>query len=323
MLPCSLALTESLSSSPTLPVRQPAFDSLEFSVPSTASKRSAPSLEQAVPSSPRCRSRVFSTPQRFQPIESSRPCFVPQPFLGFPFSVFPSQKARTSLEATAPLQLSTRLPRRAAFALSPTLSPTSTPKRSCQDPKPTMSYLSANPEGSTSRSLWARAANPPRSASFTCFEAFFLLRVRSLPTQVAPRRRPIRSWVSPLQSVLPRHLEASTRPSDPKALERDQSARRLWPLTKGPQRPESLVDPSAQVGIPVEPKHPRVPVGGCWPGGDQPGPPLGGLFSSHDLQGYEQARRPWPTEYSSVSRAAFPSEEGANSPEVSASSATS
>jgi len=112
-------------------------------------------------------------------------------------------------------------------------------------------------------------------------------------------------------------------PKHPKALQHDRSARRPRPLTKGPPRLESLVNPSAQVGIPVEPKHPRVPVGGCWPCGDQPGPPLGGLFSSHDLLSYEQARRPWPTEYSSASRAAFPPERGANSPEVSASSTAS
>jgi len=68
----------------------------------------------------------------------------------------------------------------------------------------------------TSRTSWARAMKPPLSASFTCFEAFLPSRIRSLLTRVAPRQRPILSWVSsPLESS----------PTTPRSLEPAQAAR--------------------------------------------------------------------------------------------------
>jgi len=121
-----------------------------------------------------CRNRSWDPPSERSPSENRAPLSRPH----------------------APLKLSTRLPSRAALALSRDVSPTPTPERSSLDPRPAMSSLSANPVRPTSRSLWAQTANPPLSASFTFFEALFLSQVRSLPTRVAPRRRPLLSWVS-------------------------------------------------------------------------------------------------------------------------------
>jgi hypothetical protein len=46
-------------------------------------------MGRAVPFPPRFRSQVFSTSQRFQPARVPRPCFVPQPFLGFSLQSLP------------------------------------------------------------------------------------------------------------------------------------------------------------------------------------------------------------------------------------------
>jgi len=67
-----------------------------------------------------------------------------------------------------------------------------------------------------SRTSWAQAMKPPLSARFTCFEAFLPSQVRSLLTRVAPRQRPILSWVSsPLESS----------PTTPRSLGPAQAAR--------------------------------------------------------------------------------------------------
>jgi len=101
-----------------------------------------------------------------------------------------------SRDALAPLQLSTRVPRRAVRALSPPVSADShafarlpgVPGRLCPPFLPT--------RRPASRTNWARTTNSPLTASFVCFEAFFPSRIRSQLTRVAPRQRPLLSWVS-------------------------------------------------------------------------------------------------------------------------------
>ena len=49
-------------------------------------------MKRAVPCAPRFRSRVFTTPQRLSQLRVSRPCFVPQPFLGSSLQSLPLAK---------------------------------------------------------------------------------------------------------------------------------------------------------------------------------------------------------------------------------------
>jgi hypothetical protein len=60
------------------------------------------------PTPPRFRSQVFSTSQRFQPARVPRPCFMPQPFLGFlPSEPSPHRDRVPLSRPLAPLQSST------------------------------------------------------------------------------------------------------------------------------------------------------------------------------------------------------------------------
>jgi len=125
--------------------------------------------------------------------QASRPCFVPQPFLGFSPSEGSPRENRAPLSGPhAPLWLSTGELDALLESLSPRVSPTPTLSRSCLDPHATMASLSTRfPDTSTSRSPLphpsdalpgrpgSRAAEPPRPANFTHFGALILPRVRS------------------------------------------------------------------------------------------------------------------------------------------------
>jgi len=133
-------------------------------------------MEQAVPGPPRFRSQAFSTSQRF-PSEprASRPCFVPQPFLGFSFRAFPSQRSDTPLEAAAPLQFVTRVPQRTLRDSSPPVSPTPTPFGALAwFPAAAMAPFRQNQKILLPGHREPRLARPLHSASFVCFEAFSL-----------------------------------------------------------------------------------------------------------------------------------------------------
>jgi hypothetical protein len=111
-----------------------------------------------------------------------------------PFRAFPSQRSRTSLEAASSLAVIhrcaetrrpqpyhprfRRLPRFHAVAWFP--------------PR-TMSSLFPS-RSSVPGHSGLRTTEPPRSASFTYFEAFLPLRVRSQQPWVAPQCWPVLSW---------------------------------------------------------------------------------------------------------------------------------
>jgi hypothetical protein len=104
---------------------------------------------------------------------------VPQPFLGSPFRAFPSQRARTPLEATTPLQLSTRVPERTARDLVATgftdaHAFTQLPG-SPDDYRLPFRKLYCSLPGCPE----SQAVKPLHSASFTCFEVLLPLRIRS------------------------------------------------------------------------------------------------------------------------------------------------
>jgi hypothetical protein len=81
---------------------------------------------RAVPFPPRFRSQVFSTSQRFQRARVARPCFVPQPFLGFSLQSLPLTEIvypfRGHLCSPAVIHRRAGLP--VSAALSPPVSPT-------------------------------------------------------------------------------------------------------------------------------------------------------------------------------------------------------
>jgi hypothetical protein len=90
-----------------------------------------------------------------------------------PFRVFPSQEiACASRRSPASLWLSSGVPGRTTRVLSPAVSPTSTLSRGCPVPPPTMSSLFTR-RSTLPGCPGSRAAEPPRSASITHFEASF------------------------------------------------------------------------------------------------------------------------------------------------------
>lgn len=118
---------------------------------------------------------------------------------------------------------------------------------------------------------------PLLSASFTYFEAFIPLRVRSRPSRVA-------SWRSAdalLSFALPAVFSKSALESLPARIRRPEHCftRRIRSRLKGP------CDPSCQVR--TSPKQRIESVQSCstasGPLRDRPAPPLGGVSSSHDL----------------------------------------
>ena len=144
---------------------------------------------------------------------------MPQPFLGsLPSECSPHRNREplsvpTSSHAVIHQRAETHLPGPYCrpFHQTPTLS------RDGLAPRTTMSPLSTH-RSTLPESPGSWAAEPPRSASFTYFEAFLLLRVRSHPGRVAPNRRPILSWVSaPLESSPP--TPRILRPAQARGLE--------------------------------------------------------------------------------------------------------
>jgi len=122
-------------------------------------------------------------------VRASRPCLMPQPFLGSPLQSLPLVEiAYPSRGSLASLQSSTNVRRRAPDALSPLVSPTPARERVRLDPPTTMSSLSSSRSSSPGRS-GCRTAGSSRPASFTYFEASLPLRVRSLLVRVSPRQQ--------------------------------------------------------------------------------------------------------------------------------------
>jgi hypothetical protein len=158
----------------------PGPTSLRFLIPSTASLGLAPWLKRAVPSSLRLRSQVFSTSQRFLHVQTSRPCFVPQAVREIhPPECSPHRNRAPLSRPHAPLQLSTGVPERTSRRLV-TAGFGRLPRSHAVAwlPPATMSSLSPRRSATPGRP-GPRSVEPSRSATFTCFEALILLRVRS------------------------------------------------------------------------------------------------------------------------------------------------
>jgi hypothetical protein len=147
MLPCSMALTESLRFLLSLPTCRPAYDFPRLSCPFNGIPLVSPIMKRAV------HSRLGSALRLSQPLSG----FLATPGLrglvscrnrswDLPPECSPRKDRRASRRRLAPLPLSTRLPWRAALVLSPLVSPTPTLSRSCLVPPATMSSLSTCPK---------------------------------------------------------------------------------------------------------------------------------------------------------------------------------
>jgi hypothetical protein len=155
----------------------------------------------------------------------SRPCFMPQPFLGFSLQSLPlAEIAHPSRGHIAPLWSSTRVLDAASWTLSPPVSPTPTLSRGCLVPH--VDYgLPFHAPKHASRPPWVQTTELARSASFTHFEALILLRVRSHSPGSPRANTPLLSWGSA-------SLEPS--PSTPRVLDP--------PEPRGPARAPSSGD---------------------------------------------------------------------------------
>jgi len=136
---------------------------------------------------------------------ASRPCFVPQPFLGSSLQSVPL--ARISAPLSRPLaswRLSTDVLDRVDQDLSPPVSVTHTLARACQLSPTTMSSLSARRSALPGHS-GSRTTEPIRSVRFTRFEASIPPRVRSHQPEL-----PLTSGRSSLGFSAPPELSPST-----------------------------------------------------------------------------------------------------------------
>jgi hypothetical protein len=190
---CSLSelLTASRPSDPTVGLAP-----LRFLHPSTTSRERAPCGAGRHPA-PVPLSGFLNLSAVSRQARASRPCLVPQPFLGFlPSRVFPSQRSRTPLEAAGSLVVihahpGARLPGpfTTGFPRQPTLT------RDRLDPPGAMSSLSAHASArfpvAPDPELRSRPAPPLHPLrSFVPSASPFA------PIRVSPNRRPLLSWVS-------------------------------------------------------------------------------------------------------------------------------
>jgi hypothetical protein len=202
-------------------------------------------LRRTVPCAPRFRSRVFSTPQRLQQLRASRPCFVPQPFLGSSLQSLPLTKiAHPSRGGLLPCSYP---PARGSAPLD-SLSPPVSSNAHAFARLPASSDDYGLPFQLTEISLPGRpgrqATGSPRLASFTCFEASCSLRESVHRRNGLPHPAgPLLSWASsPLtpSPLTPRSLYPP-RPRGPKhAPSPEGSGARL----EGPLSPLSRVRPA-------------------------------------------------------------------------------
>jgi hypothetical protein len=100
------------------------LDGVRRSRPSEVALRAGlPPRKRLSQDASRCRSQAFSTSQRFDPTQPSRPCLVPQPSPGFSPSEVSPRRNRARLSAPlAPSRLSAVPPDGVTWALSPVVS---------------------------------------------------------------------------------------------------------------------------------------------------------------------------------------------------------
>jgi len=125
-----------------------------------------------------------------------------------PSELFPHEDRAPLSGPLAPLQLSTDVPGRAERRRSPPVSPTSTLSRGCLDPPTTMDSLSVH-RGALPGRPELRPTEPPCSASFTYFEAFFPSRDRTSSLGSPRSHRPLLSGFCPFEAF-------SSHASDPR-----------------------------------------------------------------------------------------------------------
>jgi hypothetical protein len=199
--------------------------------------------------------------------------------------------------------------------LLPKVSPTPTPSRSRLDPPPTMDSLSTD-ESLLPGRPGSLTAKPLRSASFTCFEVFFPLQVRSHQTELLRPGGRCSPGFPPLQSFLSYHA-SSSRPARVRRPEHVSSPEGSDARPEGPRDPSRRVRPSLYRN--TEKTSSTVPG----PLRDRTAPPLDGTSSPSALDPLEQARTlPDPRSLEVRGKRRF-SEKTACSPGVSASSTTS
>ena len=150
-------------------------------------------MKRAVPCAPRFRSRVFTTPQRLSQLRVSRPCFVPQPFLGSSLQSLPLTKiAYPSRGSLLPCSYPPARGSAPPDSLSPPVSSNS--RAFARLPASSDDY--GLPFQLTEISLPGRpgrqATGSPRLASFIYFEASCSLRESvHRASWVAPPRRAV------------------------------------------------------------------------------------------------------------------------------------
>jgi hypothetical protein len=177
-------------------------NSPEISGPYNDTTRASPVVERAVTSAPVPLSGFPNLSAVSEHARTSRPCFVPQPFLGFPPSELSPHRDRAPLSRPhASMQLSTDIEDEPPEVLLRPLSPTPTLARSSLDPATAMSSLSACRVAPTRFPIpldHERRSRPLRPHHL----------LRSLdppvspfaPSRVSPGRRSILSWIfSPLE----------------------------------------------------------------------------------------------------------------------------
>ena len=175
---------------------------------------------------------------------ASRPCLVPQPFVGSSLQSLPlAGIAYPSRGRLLPCSHPRACWSRDAQLLSRLVSSTPTLTRSGLIPPAAMGSLSAWPKPCFPVALETERRNLLCSARFTCFEALLLPRVRSHQFELPRTWRPILSWVSA-------SLEPS--PSTPRVLKPTRTARErarpqpedLGARPRGHRCPPSQVKPS-------------------------------------------------------------------------------
>jgi len=154
-------------------------------------------------------------------------------------------------------------------ALSPLVSPTPTLSRGRLTPPAAMSALSTN-RSPLPGCPGLQAAEPPSSASFTCFEASIPLRVRSRTSPSCPVLAADALLGFVPSRVFSNHA-SGPRPAQATRTQARARVRRPRPATEGTLQPPQPGETCQSAEAPGRPRR-RIPA----PLEDRTGPPLGG-----------------------------------------------
>lgn len=179
--------------------RAPGSAPTRFLAPSTTSPGLAPhaagtSTPTAVPLA-----GFLSLSAVCQHTRASRPCFVPQPSLGFSLqSVVPRLRvARPSRGRCAPLRFSVAVPEvRCSRPRPPGFTALTRPAPGSPRLPPELGRRFRRARARLPRRPGPRSPGPPRSCGFVRFEAFLPARVRAHDCRLPDDREPLLSWAS-------------------------------------------------------------------------------------------------------------------------------